>query len=230
MLTSCVNGKGERESTMELFELFSIIGTIAFAISGALVAMEEEYDVLGVMVLGMATAFAGGILRNVLIGVPVTMIWSQGTLMLIAFLSVVAAFFMPVHWIGHWKKTEAWLDAIGLAAFGIQGALYAVKMNHPITAIVVAAVLTGVGGGVVRDVLAGRKPLVLRDEIYAVWAMLAGLAVGLGWAESTIEMIVLFSIIVIVRMVSVHYRWKLPRRSLKEDTASEKHLKKANIR
>ncbi|GJM69338.1 hypothetical protein HMSSN036_15540 [Paenibacillus macerans] len=54
-------------------------------------------------------------------------------------------------------------------------------MKHPMSAVLVAAVLTGIGGGIIRDLLAGRKPLVLRDEIYAVWAMLAGLAVGFGF-------------------------------------------------
>ncbi|WP_223066238.1 trimeric intracellular cation channel family protein [Paenibacillus caui] len=207
---------------MELFGIFSIIGTIAFAVSGALVAMEEEYDVLGVLVLGLATAFGGGIIRNVLIGVPVTTIWTQGPLMLLAVLSVAAAFIVPVSWINHWKRAEAWFDAIGLAAFAVQGALYAVKMNHPVSAVVVAAVLTGVGGGIVRDLLAGRKPLVLRDEIYAVWAMIAGFAVGLGWSESRLELIVLFALIVVSRMLSVHFRWKLPRRSLKDKTLAGK--------
>lgn len=214
---------------MELFELFSIIGTIAFAVSGGLVAMEEEYDVLGVLVLGLATAFAGGILRNVLIGVPVTTLWTQGSLMLIAVVSIAAAFIMPVAWIGHWKKAEVWFDAIGLSAFGVQGALYAVQKNLPVSAVVVAAVLTGVGGGIVRDLLAGRKPLVLRDEIYAVWAMLAGLAVGMGWTNTTIKMILLFALIVILRMISVHYHWKLPRRSLRRGAVGGEP-KRMNIR
>ncbi|ANS74623.1 hypothetical protein AWM70_08520 [Paenibacillus yonginensis] len=200
---------------MELFDLFSIIGTIAFAVSGALVAMEEEYDVLGVVVLGLATAFGGGIIRNILIGVPVTTIWTQGPLMLIACISIAAAFLVPVSWIRHWKKGEAWFDAIGLGAFAIQGALYAVKMNHPASAVAVAALLTGVGGGIIRDLLAGRKPLVLQDEIYAVWALIAGLAIAFGWSQTTTEMIILFLLVVVSRMLSVHYRWRLPRRSLK---------------
>jgi uncharacterized membrane protein YeiH len=216
MLTSYVSyGRGITRREMELFDLFSIIGTIAFAVSGALVAMEEEYDVLGVVVLGLATAFGGGVIRNILIGVPVTTLWTQGSLMLVAFISIAAAFFVPVSWLRHWKRAEAWFDAIGLGAFAIQGALYAVKMDHPVGVVGVAALLTGVGGGIIRDLLAGRKPLVLRDEIYAVWALSAGLAVGLGWSQSISELILLFLLIVISRMLSVHYHWKLPRRSLK---------------
>lgn len=199
---------------LHVFDLFSIIGTIAFAMSGAFVAMEEEYDILGVIVLGMVTAFGGGIIRNVLIGVPVTTLWSQGNLILLALVSVMVAFILPLAWIQHWKKTEVLFDAIGLSAFAIQGALYATQMNHPLSAVLVAAVLTGSGGGIVRDLLAGRKPLVLRDEIYAVWAMLGGAVIGLGIASSTWQLLTLFIVVIMFRMLSVHYKWRLPRRSL----------------
>ncbi|MCM3039233.1 trimeric intracellular cation channel family protein [Paenibacillus motobuensis] len=205
---------------MELFEIFSVIGTVAFALSGAYVAMEEEYDILGVLVLGLVTAFGGGIVRNIVIGVPVTMLWSQGGLLLLAIISIVIAFILPLSWIHHWKKTEAWFDAIGLAAFAIQGALYATGMKHPILAVVVAAMLTGIGGGIIRDLLAGRKPLVLREEIYAVWSIVAGLVIGLGVAKSTVSLLVLFVLVVSFRMLSVYYKWKLPRRSLKFGTVA----------
>ncbi|MNC44335.1 hypothetical protein D3C75_932380 [compost metagenome] len=89
-------------------------------------------------------------------------------------------------------------------------------MKHPISAVLVAAVLTGIGGGMIRDLLAGRKPLVLRDEIYAVWAMLAGLAIGLGFFKSTVGLLLLFVLVVFFRMLSVHYKWTLPRRSLNQ--------------
>ncbi|GAK39482.1 hypothetical protein TCA2_1970 [Paenibacillus sp. TCA20] len=199
---------------MNVFEIFSIIGTIAFAMSGAFVAMEEDYDILGVVVLGMVTAFGGGVIRNILIGVPVTTLWSQGTFIMLALFSIAIAFILPNSWIGHWKKTEMFFDAIGLSAFAIQGGLYAAEMNHPISAVIVAAVLTGIGGGIIRDLLAGRKPLVLRDEIYAVWAILAGLMIGLHIADDTVSLLILFGAVVFFRMLSVHYRWRLPKRTL----------------
>ncbi|KRF10846.1 trimeric intracellular cation channel family protein [Paenibacillus sp. Soil787] len=197
------------------WELFSIIGTIAFAVSGAIVAMEEEYDILGVYVLGLVTAFGGGVIRNLLIGKPIVLLWEQGIYFQIALFAMTLVFFMPVRYIRLWKTWEAFFDAIGLAAFSIQGALYATNMGHPLSAIIVAAVLTGIGGGMVRDVLAGRKPLVLKDEIYAVWGMLAGALVGLGWTQGVWHLAVLFSLIVVLRMLSVFYKWKLPKRSLR---------------
>lgn len=213
---------------MHLFDVFSIIGTIAFAMSGAFVAMEEEYDILGVVVLGLVTAFGGGIIRNVLIGVPVTTLWSQGDLIMLAMISVFVAFVLPLGLIQHWKKTEALFDAIGLSAFAIQGALYATQMNHPMSAVIVAAVLTGSGGGMVRDLLAGRKPLVLRDEIYAVWAMIAGVAIGLGVATKAWELLALFVVVIVFRMLSVLYKWRLPRRSLDEGHPTAANGKKVS--
>ncbi|MZQ87307.1 trimeric intracellular cation channel family protein [Paenibacillus sp. 5J-6] len=197
------------------WELFSIIGTIAFAVSGAIVAMEEDYDILGVYVLGLVTAFGGGVIRNLLIGKPVVLLWEQGLYFQIALFAMTLVFLMPVKYIRVWKTWEAFFDAIGLAAFSIQGAFYATNMGHPLSAVIVAAVLTGIGGGMVRDVLAGRKPLVLKDEIYAVWGMLAGALVGLGWSQGAWQISVLFALIVILRMLSVFYKWKLPKRSLR---------------
>jgi uncharacterized membrane protein YeiH len=196
------------------WELFSLIGTIAFAISGAIVAMEEEYDILGVYVLGLVTAFGGGVVRNLLIGVPVTTLWEHGILLRTALVAITIVFFLPVIWIKWWLAWESFFDAIGLAAFSIQGALYATQMGHPLSAVLVAAMMTGIGGGIIRDVLAGRKPLVLRDEIYAVWAILAGLFIGLGWVSGNVHLAILFGVVIVMRMLSVFYKWKLPRRSL----------------
>lgn len=199
---------------LDMFQWFSLIGIVAFAVSGAVVAMEEEYDLLGVLVLGLATAFGGGVFRNLLIGVPVTTLWNQGLYLKTAIVAVLIAFLLPASLINRWKKGEAFFDAIGLSAFSIQGALYAVEAGLPLSAVMTAAMLTGIGGGMIRDIMAGRKPLVLRDEIYAIWAILAGLAVGIGQLESSWQLFLLFSLVVVFRMLSVHYRWKLPRRRL----------------
>ncbi|CAM3867324.1 trimeric intracellular cation channel family protein [Cohnella lubricantis] len=200
----------------DVFQLFSLIGTIAFAASGAIVAMEEDYDILGVIVLGLVTAFGGGVVRNLLIGAPVATLWNESLFLNTALGSIIVMFLLPMKWIHHWKRAEAFFDAIGLAAFAIQGALYAVEANLPINAVMVAAMLTGIGGGMIRDMMAGRKPLVLRDEIYAVWALAAGFAIGMVNVRSTWELLILFGIIVTFRMLSVHYKWKLPRRALRK--------------
>ncbi|MDJ1630601.1 trimeric intracellular cation channel family protein [Bacillus velezensis] len=191
----------------------SVIGIIAFAVSGAIVAMEEEYDILGVYILGIVTAFGGGAIRNLLIGVPVSALWEQGAFFQIALASVTIVFLFPKSLLRHWSKWGNLSDAIGLSAFAIQGALYAVKMGHPLSAVIAALVLTSGGGGIIRDLLAGRKPLVLKAEIYAVWAALGGLIVGLGWAGDAAGLYVLFLVLVACRICSYVFRWRLPNRS-----------------
>ncbi|RXJ04293.1 trimeric intracellular cation channel family protein [Anaerobacillus alkaliphilus] len=196
------------------WEILTIIGTIAFALSGVIVAMEEDYDLMGVYILGLVTAFGGGAIRNLLIGVPVSALWDQGHLFTVAIVVMTVAFFFPKLWVAQWFKWGLIFDALGLAAFAIQGALYATQMGHPISAVIVAAALTGAGGGMVRDVLAGRKPLFLRNEIYIAWAMLAGLAIGVEAVSGPISIWILFVSIVVLRMLSVYLKWQLPHRRL----------------
>lgn len=196
------------------WEVFSMIGTVAFAVSGAIIAMEEEYDIFGVYILGIVTAFGGGAIRNLLIGVPVSALWDQGLFFNLALLSITIVFLFPSNLLKHWQRWGNFFDAIGLAAFAIQGAIYASKMGHPLSAVIVAAVLTGSGGGMIRDLLAGRKPLVLKAEIYAVWAVLAGLVIGLGMADQAVELYGLFGLITALRVLSYIYKWQLPIRKL----------------
>lgn len=197
------------------WEVLSIFGTIAFAISGAIVAMEEEYDIFGVYLLGVVTAFGGGAIRNLLIGVPVSALWEQEMFFQIALVSITIMFLFPQRLLRHWPLWGNFFDAIGLAAFAIQGALFAVKLNLPLSAAIVAAVLTGAGGGIVRDLLASRKPTVLRDEVYAAWAILIGLIIGLKLVIGDIGLYVLFVVMTALRIISYIRRWRLPFKKLR---------------
>lgn len=192
------------------WEVLSFIGTIAFAINGTIIAMEEEYDILGVYILGIITAFGGRAIRNLLIGVPVSALWDQSFYFVIALVSITIVFVFPTNLSKHWDRWGNLSDAIGLSAFAIQGAMYAVELNHPISAIIVSAALTGCGGGILRDVLAGRKPLVFRKEIYAVWAIIAGLALGSGVLSQSWQLYLLFAVITILRVLSYTNNWHLP--------------------
>jgi uncharacterized membrane protein YeiH len=196
------------------WDVLGMIGTIAFAVSGAIVAMEEEYDIFGVYILGIVTAFGGGAIRNLLIGVPVSALWDQGVFFQIALLSITAVFLFPSNLLKHWQKWGNLFDAIGLSAFAIQGAIYAVNMDRPLSAVIVASVLTGIGGGIIRDLLAGRKPIVLRAEIYALWAILTGLFIGLKIAAQPWELYSLFVLVTVLRVLSYTHDWKLPIRKL----------------
>ncbi len=196
------------------WDVFSFIGTAAFAISGAIVAMEEEYDIFGVYILGMVTAFGGGAVRNLLIGVPMSVLWDQQFLFFVATVLITLIFFFSKHLLSHWTKWGTYFDAVGLAAFAIQGAMLAMQLNMSLYAVMVAAVLTGAGGGVIRDLLAGRKPLVFKDEIYAVWAAVAGLLVGLGIFMGDWALYALLVVTAGLRILSLVFHWKLPLRKI----------------
>ncbi|MEK4627944.1 MAG: trimeric intracellular cation channel family protein [Solibacillus sp.] len=196
------------------WDVFSVIGTIAFAISGAIVAMEEEYDLFGVYILGIVTAFGGGAIRNLLIGLPVSTLWSQEMMFQIALAAITIFFLMPHHLIKHWNRWGNFTDAIGLSAFAIQGAMHAVHQDLPLSAVIVAAVLTGAGGGIVRDLLAGRRPIVLRHEIYGVWAASAGLLIGLEILTGDLFLYALFIVITVLRIFSYTCGWRLPSKKI----------------
>ena len=200
------------------WDVFSVIGTIAFAISGAIVAMEEEYDLFGVYILGIVTAFGGGAIRNLLIGLPVSTLWSQEMMFQIALAAITIFFLMPHHLIKHWNRWGNFTDAIGLSAFAIQGAMHAVHQDLPLAAVIVAAVLTGAGGGIVRDLLAGRKPIVLRHEIYGVWAACAGLLIGFELFTGDLLLYTLFIVITVLRVLSYTKGWRLPSKKLRKIT------------
>ncbi len=102
---------------------------------------------------------------------------------------------------GKGRDAEVVSDAIGLAAFSVQGALYATQSHQPLSAVIVAAVLTGAGGGIVRDVLAGRKPGVLRSEIYAGWSILVGIILYFKIAKTTTDYYLLVLVVTSLRML-----------------------------
>lgn len=196
---------------MDVWQILGIIGTIAFALSGAIVAIDEDFDILGIYILGLVTAFGGGALRNLMIGLPVKIFWSQGSLFNIALLVMTLIIIFPNVIRRSWVKLEILTDAIGLAAFSIQGALHAMHLNEPISAVITAAIFTGAGGGIIRDVLAGRKPSVLRSEIYAGWSILVGIVIYFQWVHTQLGYYLLVVVITLLRVIGNKYKWHLPK-------------------
>lgn len=198
------------------WDLLNIIAVAAFAFSGAIVAMSERYDIFGVFILGLATPFAGGISRNLFLQEPVVHIWDKGFLLYIAVGTILIAYFFPKSWVMFWDRWNVYTDAIGLSAFAIQGALFAIQQDYSLGAVLFCSTITGVGGGVARDVLAQRRPMVLHQEIYAVWAMLTGLFISLEWinASSVFQLYLLFFFTIAMRLLSYHMNWHLRFRDL----------------
>lgn len=206
-----------------LFHITEIIGTIAFAISGAMVAAKKRMDLFGVLFLGGVTALGGGTIRDVLLGhFPPNMFYSFEFL-LIAALSSLLIFVLDYRCHDKYMANEAHmnqinniLDAIGLAAFvvtGTQASITAGYLDNPFLCVFLGAT-TGVGGGVLRDIMCQETPGILRKHVYAVAAIIGGLIYYLlcqvGF-ETTLATICSMSVTITIRLLATHYRWSLPK-------------------
>ncbi len=184
------------------------VGTVAYAASGAFVALQARYRLVGVFFLGLTTSFGGGVIRNMIIGVPVIQLWNRQTLLTVV-VALTVLYLLSTRWMYHWRRWGFFFDSIGLASFAIQGALYAKHISGSPFVIVVAALFTGVGGGMIRDLLAGRKPIALQEEVHAVLAIFVGIAVWLGGEsfKRPIPLLVLIAVVVFIRMYAVRIKY-----------------------
>ncbi len=199
---------------MDILMITSIIGTVAFSLSGAIVAIEEEYDMLGITVLGLVTAFGGGVLRNIMLDLPMTVFWSQTDLFYVSFATIFIVYLFP-QIATRWKKIEIISDAIGLAAFSISGALYGLETFHQLGPAILAAILTGTGGGVIRDLLAGKKPNVLCAEVYGSWSILIAIVIYYTTPVHPSFYLIIIALTIILRLVGLSYNWNLPKKTTK---------------
>lgn len=200
---------------MNLLYLLDLIGTCAFAASGAWAGVRRGMDLLGVLVLGMVTAIGGGTLRDLLLGdLPPFCLRNETYL----WLPVIAALLV---FISHrfWPKIEQpllYLDAIGLGTFVVIGTGKAIAAQTGPLGAVLMGVMTGTAGGVIRDVLSNEVPLIMRREIYASACILGGtLLVLLQRFNVTEELALLLAAgsVIILRLLAIKFNWSLPKAS-----------------
>lgn len=162
-----------------VYEVLQLAGILAFAISGALVGVRRNLDLLGVIVVGSFTGVGGGIIRDVLLGVHPPVSFTHWPNLAVAIVGSLVVFYVHPG-ITRIRYFEVMFDAFGLGLFSANGAAIAYATGQtPITAILVGTI-TAIGGGVIRDVLVNTVPGVLTRELYAVSAILgSGLAVAI---------------------------------------------------
>ena len=201
-------------STLDVLIILDLLGVFAFALDGALTAIRTaRVDIVGVMVLGMATALGGGIIRDVLLGdTPAT--FQDWRYLTTALVGGLLAFFLSRQ-LTHLAKPILLFDAAGLSLFAVIGATKALEFGFgPLQAVLLGAT-TGVGGGTLRDVLLNRVPTVLsaNSHLYAIPAMLGAGIVVLGeliglslWWVAVVGALACFT----MRVLSLRYRWNAP--------------------
>lgn len=194
------------------FTSLDLAGTFAFAISGALLAVQKRMDIFGVLVLAFVTAVTGGIVRDVLIGsIPPEAFLNWHMLALATGAGLLCFFAGPL--LERFSYPVQLFDAAGLGIFAVSGTQKALQFGiDPIMAAALG-VITGIGGGILRDVLAAREPTVLHAEIYAVAAIAATVVIIGGHAfgvQITTLTVPAVAVCFFLRVMAIYCGWSLP--------------------
>lgn len=209
-----------------------ILGTIAFAFSGCMVANSKKMDIFGVWVLGTVTAVGGGCVRDLLLGITPPNMFRNGVYVAVATATV---FFWLV--MAAWKgvmtramfvkltKIMDFSDSVGLGIFAVVGSQTAVNCGYEDNwfLVIFVGVMTGVGGGLLRDVMADTTPVIFRKRIYAIAAMAGSICymVLRQWMPETGAMLTGTAVVFMIRMLASTRHWDLPVCVLEQDITEE---------
>lgn len=202
---------------MELEQNFSILietlGTIAFAMSGTFAAMQKRFDPFGVLIISFVTAVGGGTIRDLLLNVPVFWmhdIFICAVILIATVLGIIIKYFEK-----NFQVTLFLFDSIGLGLFTIIGIQKGLNADlHPVICITLGTI-TGCFGGILRDILLNRIPLIFRKEIYATACILGGtvylLMIQYSGISSIVKQMITILIIVTIRTLAVKFHWQMPK-------------------
>ncbi len=205
--------------------VFELIGTIAFAASGAIIALSKKMDIFGVATLGIVTAVGGGVIRDLILGntPPATF---QNPLYALVAMGVSLILFIPAVRRVLFHKPRVYeivmliMDSLGLGVFTVVGIQVAYTAGEEYNAflLIFVGVITGVGGGVIRDLLAGNTPFILVKHFYASASLIGAVVCILLWqfvgsvagiAGGTV-------VIIVLRLLAARYHWSLPKSRMEE--------------
>lgn len=209
--------------TWTLLGIFDLVGTIAFAISGAFTAIHKGMDIFGVNVLAVTTACGGGLLRDLIVGkIPPKMFLDPfyvGVAVIVANIVFVLLYLhrrMPPRIAPAYEHLFFWFDTVGLAAFTVDGVMIGADAGYAENIFLLSFLgfMTGVGGGALRDIMSGRTPDIFTKHVYALASILGGVSMNMIYQVSgswKIAMPGAFLIIIILRYLAARFRWNLPK-------------------
>ena len=205
-----------------IIKIMEIIGTVAFALSGSIIAARYGLDLFGVTLVGCVTAVCGGMLRDITLGNLPPAVFSNKVLLAVAAVTSVLVFIIFYFNSKRFEKLEKSVetanilfDAIGLAAFSITGMEVAFGTENDKNALLVISmgVITGIGGGIIRDILVDKIPYVLKKHIYAlasIFGCIVYYIIRQNGGKVT-GMFVSIPVMIIIRLLAAKYHWKLPK-------------------
>ncbi|HEU5148722.1 MAG TPA: trimeric intracellular cation channel family protein [Chryseosolibacter sp.] len=196
----------------DIYKFLDVLGTFVFALSGAVAARERGLDVFGIFFIAFTVACGGGIIRDLCIGaIPPAGLTNWPYLA-----TVIAATFLAIGFyntVNTFNRPVLLFDAVGLSVFAVSGASKAIVYGHNYEVAILLGTITAVGGGMLRDILLGRIPVILQKEIYASAAMAGALIVVLGdyftYDKETISAIAI-AVCFTLRFLSLKFHWNLP--------------------
>lgn len=202
--------------------LMEIIGTIAFAASGAMLGVEKKMDLFGVCVLGVITSVGGGMIRDIILGIVPPGVFQTPVYALVATVTSCVTFgfiyekrqLLEDHK-GIYDKMLLVMDSIGLGVFtviGVNTGIVRGYVDHRFL-LVFLGTITGIGGGIMRDMMAGVPPYVFVRHVYACASIVGALVCvyTYGIIGAVPSMVLSFCVIIVIRYLAAHYRWNLPR-------------------
>ena len=200
--------------------VFELIGTVAFAISGAITGLKKKMDIFGVVILAVVTAVGGGAIRDIVLGNTPPMTFRNPVYALVAVATGILTFIPVVRKLAG-KTQKAFdifllvTDSVGLGIFTVMGIRTAINLNHGenMFLLVFVGVVTGVGGGLLRDVMAGNTPYIFVKHIYASASLAGAVLCVLLWKPlgATAAMSVSAAVIIIIRFLAARFKWSLPK-------------------
>ena len=203
--------------------IMEILGTIAFAASGAMVGVGRKMDIFGVCVLGVVTSVGGGMIRDIVLGITPPNMFVNPTYAIVATIISCIVFiavylkrdFMDSGFKALYDRIMLIMDTIGLGIFTVVGVNTGIQQGHidDIFLLTFLGTITGVGGGLLRDVMAGVPPYIFVRHIYACASIVGSLVcVYMNRSFGAVEsMLVSCGVVVLIRYLAIHYRWNLPR-------------------
>ncbi len=209
-----------------LLLFFDLIGTVAFAISGAITGIQKRMDIFGVNILAILTACGGGLIRDIVMGdFPPHMFVNPLYVVVAAVVANIVFLIMYFHrpipqkFAGLYDRGLFVFDTLGLAAFMVDGVMIGVGFGYEkdLFFLVFLGFITGVGGGVLRDVLSNQMPAIFRKHVYALPVIIGAILMVLlheitgMWHAA---MIAGFAIVLLLRVMARHYLWNLPKVSI----------------
>ena len=198
-------------SNIQLVDVIEFLGTIAFAISGIRLASAKRFDWFGALVVGFVTAVGGGTLRDLLLDLPPFWIQSSRYVWATLFAFIIVLFFR--RFLIHLNNTIFWFDCIGLGLFVVVGYEKAMTLGHPVWVCIAMATITGIVGGMIRDILINEVPIIFTQELYAVACILGALLFSILHylnVDLTIIEVSTAIFVVVIRILATKYHLKLP--------------------